>query len=550
MAAPGVSPGLAPAPHGPVPGRAGAALPVRHLVGLKARILLNTLSRSTWVLVGTVVGAAYFLFLLVTSLVGLFLLGREELSLVRTVLVLAGSAATLAWWLVPVLASRADATLDPARLALFPLTVGQVQWGQALGALVGVPGALTALALAGTVLAWRSSAAAVLTALVCLPLALALLFTGSRCVTALAIGLSRRRRLTELLSVVALVGLVFLGPLFAGVLSGLELVWERLPEYAAALAWTPLGAVWALPADVAAGRWAAAAARLAVTGLTVLALVLLWRVAQQRALTSAAGERAAATGGSDGAGLLDRLPPRPWAAVAARCLIYWIRDPRYSAGLLVIPAIAVLLWLTRDPGGPNVLFHALGPMVAALMAYTISADVSSDNTAVHLHLLTGLRGVHDRAGRVLALLVVAAPLAALGLLLPLAVEGRWHLLPGLLGTTVLALLGGCGLASVMSARYTYPVAPPGASPLKTPEGFTVLNVLVQFVALALMLLLTLPAAVPLLVHAAGGSAGWGWAALAAGFVLGPLLCGLGVVVGGRWYDRRAPELLQEVARFR
>lgn len=550
MAAPGVSPGLAPAPQDAAPGRAGTAALARRLVGLKARILLNTLTRSTWVLVGTVLGAAYFFFLLVSSLVGLFLLGDQDLSLVRTVLVLAGSAATLAWWLVPVLASRADATLDPARLALFPLTVGQVQWGQVLGALVGVPGALTALALAGAVLSWRSSAAAVLAALVCLPLALALLFTGSRCVTALAIGLSGRRRLTELLSVLAIAGLVLLGPLIAGLVSGLELVWERLPDYAGVLAWTPLGAVWAVPADVAAGQWAQAAARLAGTALTVLVLVLAWRAAQQRALTSTAGERGAASSESADAGLFDRLPPRPWAAVAARCLVYWFKDPRYSAGLLVIPAVAVLLWLVRDPAGPNVLFHALGPMVAALLAYTISADVSSDNTAVHLHLLAGVRGVHDRAGRVLALLVVAVPLAAVGLLLPLAVEGHWHLLPGLLGTTVLALLGGCGLASVMSARYTYPVAPPGASPLKTPEGFTVLNVLVQFVALALMLVLTLPAAVPLVVHAAGGSPLWGWAALAAGVLLGPLLCWLGVVVGGRWYDRRAPELLQEVARFR
>src|SRR5690606_4430754 len=126
---------------------------------------------------------------------------------------------------------------------------------------------------------------------------------GSRCVTALAIGLSRRRRLTEMVSLVALVGLVFLGPLFAGVLSGLELVWERLPDYAAVLAWTPLGAVWSLPADVAAGRRAAAAARLAVTGLTVLLLALLWRVAQQRALTSTAGERGPASSESDDAGL-------------------------------------------------------------------------------------------------------------------------------------------------------------------------------------------------------------------------------------------------------
>ncbi|PLC12494.1 hypothetical protein AUQ48_09975 [Kocuria flava] len=161
-----------------------------------------------------------------------------------------------------------------------------------------------------------------------------------------------------------------------------------------------------------------------------------------------------------------------------------------------------------------------------------------------------MRGRDDRAGRVLALLVIAVPLSAFGLLLPFALQGRWELLPGLAGTTLLALLGGAGLSSVMSARYTYPVAAPGQSPFKTPQGFTVLNVLVQFVALGLIVVLVLPAAVPVLVQVYTGEPAWGWAALAVGAVLGPLLCWGGIVLGGRWYDRRAPELLQEVAQFR
>ncbi|THE12464.1 hypothetical protein E1J17_18840, partial [Kocuria rosea] len=55
-----MSPELAPAPEGLAPARAGTAALAGRLVGLKARILVNTLTRSTWVLVGTVLGAAYF----------------------------------------------------------------------------------------------------------------------------------------------------------------------------------------------------------------------------------------------------------------------------------------------------------------------------------------------------------------------------------------------------------------------------------------------------------------------------------------------------------
>ncbi|MEF3122129.1 hypothetical protein [Kocuria flava] len=549
MAAPGVSPVPAPAPV-PESGPAAGSRPALRLVGLKARILVNTMTRSTWVLVGTVLGAAYFLFLLGTVVVGLVVLGGQPAELVRTVLVLAGSALVTAWWLVPVLSSRADATLDPARLALFPLSTGQVQWGQALGALVGVPGVLTVVALLAATASWRSSPAALAAALLCLPLALALLVAGSRCVTALAVGLGRRRRVTEALSLAALLGLVLLGPVFSGLMSGLEQVWDRLPQWAGVLAWTPVGAVWAVPADAAAGRWADAGLRAGLTALTVAALVLAWRAVQQRALTSVVTERTAAGRAGSGAGLLDRVPERAWAAVAARCLVYWVRDPRYSGALVVVPAIAAVVWFSSAQTGAGFLFYALGPMFAALLAYQISGDVSFDNTAVCLHLLTGVRGRDDRAGRVLALLVIAVPLSAFGLLLPFALQGRWELLPGLAGTTLLALLGGAGLSSVMSARYTYPVAAPGQSPFKTPQGFTVLNVLVQFVALGLIVVLVLPAAVPVLVQVYTGEPAWGWAALAVGAVLGPLLCWGGIVLGGRWYDRRAPELLQEVAQFR
>lgn len=545
MAAPGVSPST-----GRAPARPRTAPVARRLVALKARILLNTLSRSTWVLVGTVLGAAYLLFLLGGAVVGLVLLGGQEAPVVRTVLVLAGTAATLAWWLLPVLASRADSTLDPARLALFPLSVGQVQWGQALGALVGVPGALTVAALAAATVSWRQSGAAVVAAALCLPLALALLVAGSRCVTALAVGLGRRRRATELLSLAALLGLVLLGPLVTGVMEGLERTWDRLPDWAAVLSWTPVGAVWAVPADVVAARWGAAIARVGLTTVTVVALVLGWRAAQARALTETSTGRVTGARAGTGAGVFDRLPARPWAAVAARCLAYWFRDPRYAGALVVVPAIAALVWFSGAQTGTGFFFYALGPMFASLLAYQVSADVSFDNTAVSLHVLTGVRGVHDRVGRVLALLVVAVPLSSVGLLLPFFLQGRWELLPGLTGATVLALLGGAGLSSVLSARYTYPVALPGQSPFTRPQGFTALNVLVQFLALGLIFVLVLPAAVPLLVQVVTGDPVWGWVALAAGSVLGPLLCWAGIVLGGRWYDRRAPELLQEVGRYR
>ena len=291
----------------------------RRLAGLKWRILRNTLTRSTWVLVGTILGGLYALFILGMLLSGMVFLGSEPLDVVTVVSVLAGSTVLLGWWLMPVLTSKADATLDPSRLALFPLSTTGLLAGQVAGAFIGIPGVLTVVALTGWLFTWRAAPAAMAASVVCAVLAALLAFTGARCASALAARLTKGRRSTEIISVVSLLLIVLLGPIFASVATGVEQVWDRLPTWAAVLGWTPLGAVWAVPGDVGTGHWVSALLRLLVVVLTLGALVVAARVALDRALADAAGGAARATGTSrTGIGLLDRFPARPWAAVAAR----------------------------------------------------------------------------------------------------------------------------------------------------------------------------------------------------------------------------------------
>ncbi|RLZ03986.1 hypothetical protein CWC38_02665, partial [Kocuria tytonicola] len=83
-----------------------------------------------------------------------------------------------------------------------------------------------------------------------------------------------------------------------------------------------------------------------------------------------------------------------------------------------------------------------------------------------------------------------------------------------------------------------------------PQGFTILNLLLQFVLMALMVLLALPPLVLLFVHLGTGAAVWSWAALAVGLAEGAILLWTGVRVGGKWLEARGPELLQEVAGYR
>ena len=149
-----------------------------------------------------------------------------------------------------------------------------------------------------------------------------------------------------------------------------------------------------------------------------------------------------------------------------------------------------------------------------------------------------------------ATLIVAVPLVLLSIVLWLAGVQRWDALPAVVGVCVGILLGGAGVVSIVSARYTYPTPPPGASPMKTPQGFTILNLVVQFVIMGLMALLALPAGILLIVYLVTGAAVWCWLALAVGLVEGFVVLWIGVRSGGKWLDARGPELLQEVAAYR
>ncbi|KAA9395665.1 hypothetical protein FCK90_01210 [Kocuria coralli] len=553
MAEPALIPDLARGPasrHGadPSPGvwRTG-----RLMTGLKARLTVATLTRSPGMIVGTILGGLWGLGVLFMIGTGLFAAaGALPPEGTRATAVLVGAAATVAWWVAAIASGRADATLHASQFALFPLPRKGIALGQVLGALVGIAGPFTLVGLLLYTAVWRLDATAWVTAVVLLPAGWLLMVVGNRCFTALAERLAAKRRVGEILTLLLLVLLMLTGPILTGLFTGVESLGARIYTVTDVVAWTPVGALWAVPADVAAGAWLPALARTGIAAVTLAALLWLWRGALGKSLENATGAVVSGGGRSQvkGAGLFDRLPARPWAAVAARCLTYWVKDPRYSGSLVVVPVMFVLFWFMSGGGGG--LWFFAGPLVGLLMAYTISGDVAYDHKGFALHILTGVPGWADRLGRVVGMLLPGIPLTALGVLLAAGFSDAWELLPAMIGVSALALLGGAGLSSVMSARYTYPVPLPGQSPFKTPQGFTVLNVLIQFVALTLMGVLTLPALIPFVIQLVTGSAAAGVISLLVGVIAGPLLCAGGIWLGGRWIEARAPELLNTVSAYR
>ena len=520
---------------------------VAHLLKLKLILLRNSLKRSPWQIVGIAFGALYGLGLLGLMLAGLFFLTGYDPELARTLVILGGSAAVLGWAIIPVVATGVDMTLDPARFVTFAIPMRQMITGLALASLIGIPGIITTAVAFMQAAAWWRYPAAVLAGIPAAAVAAMTCVVIARLGVAATTSLASSRRFKDISGLVLIVPLVFLGPVIGFTATAVAFEGDFLRRLADILAWTPLGSAWAVAGDIAVGSAGAGLLRLLISVVFLALITWAWKSLLARALVTPA-HNATASRSAGKLGFFARFPATPTGAVAARALTYWVRDPRYSASLIIIPVLAVVLIFTVQAGeGLPPVVLAIGPLVAFLLAFGISADISYDNTAFALHISSGVSGMADRAGRAIACAVFALPTTLAAAVLPAAVLGRPQDIPVLLGISLGLLLSGLGLSSVFSARYTYNVPLPGENAFKTPPGSTGRTMLVQFIWMAMQVLIALPLLVPAALYVFGLGSVWGWVTLGIGIVYGAAALVAGIRIGGRWLDRRAPEVLLAVS---
>ena len=252
------------------------------------------------------------------------------------------------------------------------------------------------------------------------------------------------------------------------------------------LSWTPLGAAWAVPGDVADGQWATAAARFGIAVATLLVVVVVWDRAFAHALVNPAHEKVSTRG--HGLGWFDRLPATPLGAVTARCLTYWARDPRYALAVAIVPILAIVFYVVSPDGG---LVLLIGPIAGYLMGWGISADVAYDGTAFWTHVAaplhgtaTGSAGSSPQAPSRCRRSSSCGRLGAAGR----AAGGR----PRAAGLSFGVLLTALGGSSVLSALVVYPVQLPGENPFQTKQGASMATVLSQFAGWLAVMALSLP----------------------------------------------------------
>src|SRR5262245_26310228 len=211
------------------------------------------------IVVGLLVASLLFLALAATAF------ASQETGLV--IAVLAGGGFVLAWALVPLLFFGVDESLDPARFALLPIRRMTLARGMLAAAFIGVPPAITLVATGGLVFAagLRSGWVAAIGAAIGVLLGLCTGVVASRAVTSAFASLLRSRRVRDLAGVIIALLASSIGPLQLLVSSRITggSVSGAVP-LARVVSWTPLGAPYAIPYDLAEGAVLAALARLAL----------------------------------------------------------------------------------------------------------------------------------------------------------------------------------------------------------------------------------------------------------------------------------------------
>ncbi len=313
------------------------------------------------------------------------------------------------------------------------------------------------------------------------------------------------------------------------------------------LGWTPLGAAFAAPGDAASGDWGPAILKFIIAVVTLGAVWLGWQTLVARMLVTPGREASAKS--YRGLGWFDRMPHTASGAVAARSLTYWFRDARYWVSIIMVPIVPLLVTVPLGLAGIPLAYTALipVPLMCLLLGWSLHNDTAYDSTAIWLHVVSGVRGASDRVGRLVPVLIAGVLVIGLGSAVTVFVLDDWRLLPSLVGVSTALLLGGLGVGSITSARFPYPAVKPGDSPFQQPQSTGTITALVQSITMFGSLLVAAPA----IWFAALGlfeDPAWNAAAFAAGVGLGVVVLAAGVLLGGRVFDRRGPEIVGAALR--
>lgn len=455
--------------------------------------------------------------------------------------VLAGSAVTLGFAIGPPVTASID-PLDPRRFAVIGPEPRPLAGALILAGFLSVPVLVTLTLGVSLAVAWGAQGASAVASVASVVLGLTTCVLFARVSMALGALVQRPRQSRELVSVYLIAVLVVVVPIgvFLGSLEWRGAVPSQLVSAAEILSWTPIGAAWAIGLAPTAG---AAVGSLVVALATVAVLVLAWFALVRVLLTTT--RRPAAVRERGGLGWFALLPGTPGGAVAARSLSYWLRDRRYIVNVVIVPIAAVVstvpLLVAGVPFELAVLLPV--PIMALFFGWLPHNDLAYDSTALWMHIASGVRGIPDRVGRLVPVLLIGIPILAVSLPLAIVAHGRWAVFPAMVGVCAALFLGGLGLSSISSVLAPYAVSRPGDSPFQQPQRTGSGGVVAQGLVMLGAMLTALPAGW-LTWQAIGGATIDSVLALWVGVGAGAFVLVVGIGLGAVVYERRATRLME------
>lgn len=468
---------------------------------------------------------------------GAFALGGADGGVIRVGLVSAGSVIALAFFAAPFASPRAD-PLDPRAFAGLPVTAPAVAASTALASPLSGPilGLAVVDVAAATVAVSRGTGPGFAVAGVVLHLVTCAL--AARFGFASAAGVRASGRSGE---AAVLAGLVVVAVAVPAVAYALSAEWAGgapalAQGVADVLASTPLGAAAAVVAPAGGSVWP-----LVVAIATVALLAGAWALVVDRELRTAPPAPAAQSARLGWFGLLPRTAT---GAIAARSVIYWATDVRYLANIAIIPIAGLLPVIPLLIAGVPPQAAALVPLpiIAAFLGWSVHNDLAHDAEAVWLHIVTSVRGIADRAGRLVPAALLAVPMLSATIALTAAFADAWDHLPALIGVALCLTLSGFGLSSISSAAWPYAVARPGDSPFRQPQRTGPAAVIVPGAVLVATVAVSMPAVIPAFQAILGG-APRDVEALATGGAIGVGVLVAGVLIGAAVFQLGGHRLL-------
>ncbi|NMN02576.1 ABC transporter permease [Bifidobacterium panos] len=480
--------------------------------------------------------------------------GAPLWDVLNVAMVFGGSLLTVLVVVVQVMFLGEGTAVSPRMFALYGIKDGTLTFALFIAGLCGVPTLTGVLSLLLLARSYRGAgSAAVIMGVVAAPLAVITIMWISKVVIALLTTLANTRRGKSVMYIAVFLLFVLacqLPNILVGPQDFASFNVKPLLGSSSVLAFTPLGAAFQLPFDAAAGNWAAVGVHLAVLVATwaLCYLCCLWCLKRER--LSAENHTVATT---KGIGAFASAHDSVSGAISARLATYMRRDPRLIP-LSVMPLLFVLLFAVQFHDSNTAVWQSL-IWVCLFLFIAEGNGLAYDGNGFAMEVLSGVRGIDDRLGRVRAQIVLLVAYVALVTVVVFVITGDWRTSGGVmtgftfaaagLGTGLCAL----GFAEVISPVLMYPVASM-ERPMSSPQGHGAAQFFLPLLQLLGGLVLMLPTGIVAVVLALGGDwASWYWVMLPVSLANGVIVLVAGVQLGGKLLESRMLKVLSTLELF-